>query len=263
MTGSRGKVIPSTLPHANIRDALAPLTGGTEKGTFIPVTFAVVPEARDAMDVRYKQLVANFLLDGETVTPFGGGWDAGVCMVETMFKEIANRSLGAKHALWKGDLWLADDLMNDNYFTALDARAELEANRFAVNTGSYAYWDKRWSASVNTSSVIADLTYTNAKQKKARSDLYSKSGHERRIKLELVEPGVRPVLFSGPVLTHQRPTQPAHLLGNGRRDELGSADFWRRSGLQEAQTTQEDREHRRAQPSDRPGRAQSDCRSRR
>jgi hypothetical protein len=51
VTGSRGKVIPSTLPHADIRDALAPLIGGAEKGTFIPVTFAMVPEARDAMDV--------------------------------------------------------------------------------------------------------------------------------------------------------------------------------------------------------------------
>jgi hypothetical protein len=54
VTGSRGKVIPSTLPHTDIRDALAPLIGGAEKGMFIPVKFAMVPEARDAMDVRYK-----------------------------------------------------------------------------------------------------------------------------------------------------------------------------------------------------------------
>jgi hypothetical protein len=138
LTGSRGKVIPSALPQADIRDALAPLIGGTEKGTFIPVTFAMVPEALDAIDVRYKQLVADFPFDRDTITPFGGDWDAGVCRVETLFKEIANRSLATKHALWKGDLWLADDLLNDNYFTALDARAEREANRYADHTGSYA-----------------------------------------------------------------------------------------------------------------------------
>jgi hypothetical protein len=34
---------------------------------------------------------------------------------------------------------LADDLINDNYSTALDARAEIEANRFAIHTGSNAY----------------------------------------------------------------------------------------------------------------------------
>jgi hypothetical protein len=154
---------------------LAPLIGGTEKGTIIPVTFAMVPEARDAIDVRYKQLVADFPFDRDTITPFGGKWDEGVCRVETLFKEIANRSLAAKQAFWKGDLWLADDLLNDNYFTALNERAEFEASRFAVRTGSYAYWDKRQSASVNASSVIADLTYTTAKQTKARSEFFSKA----------------------------------------------------------------------------------------
>jgi hypothetical protein len=136
----------------------------------------MVPEARDAIDVRYKQLVADFPFDRFTITPFGGEWDEGVCRVETLFKEIANRSLAAKHALWKGDLWLADDLLNDNYFTALNERAELEASRYAVRTGSYASCDKRRSASVNASSVIADLTYTTAKQTKARSDFFSKAG---------------------------------------------------------------------------------------
>jgi hypothetical protein len=135
----------------------------------------MVPEARDAIDVRYKQLVADFPFDKDTITPFGGEWDEGLCRVKTLFKEIANRSLAAKHALWKGDLWLADDLLNDNHFTALDARAELEANPFADNTGSYAYWDKRRSASVNASSVIADLTYAAAKQTKARNDFFSRS----------------------------------------------------------------------------------------
>jgi hypothetical protein len=42
-----------------------------------------------------------------------------MCGIETLFKEISNRSLAAKHALWKGDLWLADDLIN-NYLAALD-----------------------------------------------------------------------------------------------------------------------------------------------
>jgi hypothetical protein len=51
---------------------LTPLIGGTDKGSFIPVTFAMVPEARDAIDVRYKQLVADFPLDKSTITPFGG-----------------------------------------------------------------------------------------------------------------------------------------------------------------------------------------------
>jgi hypothetical protein len=101
VTGSRGKVIPSTFPHADIRDALAPLIGGTERGTFIPFTFAMVPEARDAMDVRYKQLVANFPFHREVITPFGGEWDAVMCRTENLFKEISNRSLAAKHALWK------------------------------------------------------------------------------------------------------------------------------------------------------------------
>jgi hypothetical protein len=135
----------------------------------------MVPEARDAMDVRYKQLVADFPFDRETITLFGRDWDATMCRVETLFKEISNRSLAAKHALWKEDLWLTDDLINDNYFTALDARAEIEANRFAIRTGSNAYWDKHQNASVNASSVIADLTYTTAKQTKARSDVYSRS----------------------------------------------------------------------------------------
>jgi hypothetical protein len=96
LTGSRGKVIPSTLPHADIRDALAPLIGGAKKGTFIPVTFAMMPEARDAMDVRYKQLVANFPFDREATTPFGGNWDTTMCRVETLFKEISNWSLATK-----------------------------------------------------------------------------------------------------------------------------------------------------------------------
>jgi hypothetical protein len=91
LTGSRGKVIYSTLPQADIRDAFAPLIGGTEKGTFIPVTIAMVPEARDAIDVRYKQLVVDFPFDRETITHFGGDWDATMCRTETLFKDISNR----------------------------------------------------------------------------------------------------------------------------------------------------------------------------
>jgi hypothetical protein len=143
LTGSRGTVIPSALPQAEIRDALAPLIDGTDKGTFIPVTFAMVPEARDAMDVRYTQLVAKFPFHKDPITPFGGDWDPTKCRIETLFKDISYRSLPAKHALWKGDLWLADDLINDNYFAAFDARAEVEASRCASHTGTNAYRDKR------------------------------------------------------------------------------------------------------------------------
>jgi hypothetical protein len=127
------------------------------------------------MDARYKQFVADFPFDRETITPFGGDCIATMCRVEIVFKEISNRSLATKHALWKGDLWLADDLINDNCFTAIDAIAEIWANRFAICTGSNAYWDKHQNVSVNASSVIADLTYTTAKQTKARNDFYSKS----------------------------------------------------------------------------------------
>jgi hypothetical protein len=163
LTRSRGTVMTPALSQAEIRDALAPLIGGTDKGTFIPVTFAMVPEAREAMDVRYKQLVAKCLFDKDPITPFGGDWDPTKCRIETLFKEISNRSLTAKHALWKGDLWLADDLINDNYFAALDTRAEIEARRYASHTGTNAYRDKRQSNSNNASSVIADLAYTTAK----------------------------------------------------------------------------------------------------
>jgi hypothetical protein len=184
------------------------------------------------MEVRYKQLLANFPLDREFITPFGGKWDVIMCRVENLFKKISNRSLAAKHALWKGDLWLSDDLINDNYFTALDTRAEIEADRFAVHSVSntYAYRDKRQSASSNASSVIADPTYTTAKQTKARNDFYVKSNdwdHRvwRRIKLELVELGVRPVFFLEFVPTYQWPTQPAHFHENGRGSGIGSADY--------------------------------------
>jgi hypothetical protein len=81
-----------------------------------------------------------------------------------------------KHALWKGDLWLADDLINDNYFSALSARADLEAERYAMYTKCTAYKDKRQNASSNGSSVIADLTFSAAKQEKTRSDFYSRAG---------------------------------------------------------------------------------------
>jgi hypothetical protein len=142
LTGSRGITIPSALPQAEIRDALAPLIGGTDKGTFIPVTFAMVPEARNAMDVRYKQLVANFFFDKDPITSFGGDWDSTMCRIETLFKEISSRNLATKHPLWMGDLWLADDLITDNYFAALDERAGIEANRYASHTGTNVCRDK-------------------------------------------------------------------------------------------------------------------------
>jgi hypothetical protein len=59
----------------------------------------MMPEGRDAMDMRYKQLVANFPFDREPITPFKEDWDLAVYKIETLFKEISNRSLAAKHAL--------------------------------------------------------------------------------------------------------------------------------------------------------------------
>jgi hypothetical protein len=56
----------------------------------------MVPEARDTMDVRFKQLVANFPFDKDRVTPFGGDWDPTMCRIETLFKEIWNKSLAPK-----------------------------------------------------------------------------------------------------------------------------------------------------------------------
>ena len=104
---------------------MAPTIGGADKGSFIPVTFALVPEAREAMKTRYSQLVADFPFDKDVIIPFGGEWDALMYKFENLFQEISNQNLTLKHALWKGDLWLADDLVNDNYLIALDARADL------------------------------------------------------------------------------------------------------------------------------------------
>jgi hypothetical protein len=99
-----------------------------------------------------------------------------MCKFDNLFKEISNRSLALKHALWKGDLWLADNLTNDNYFSALDVRADLEAERYAMHPKCTAYKDKRRNATSNDSLTIADLTYSAPKHEKTRSDFYSKSG---------------------------------------------------------------------------------------
>jgi hypothetical protein len=136
------------------------MIGGADKGSFIP---------------RHAQLVADFTFDKDVITPFGGEWDMLMCKFEEMFKEISNRSLGLRHALRKGDLWLADDLANDNYLSALDARADLEAERYARHTKCSAYKDKRQKASSNRSSVIAGLTLSAARHEKTWSDFYSKS----------------------------------------------------------------------------------------
>jgi hypothetical protein len=93
LTTSGIPIIPSKLPQAEIRESLAPMIGGTDKGSFIPVTFALVPEAREAMKTRYSQLVADFPFDKDVITPFGGEWDALLCKFEEMFKESANRNL--------------------------------------------------------------------------------------------------------------------------------------------------------------------------
>jgi hypothetical protein len=72
LTRGRGTIISSSLLQAEIQDALAPLIGGTDKDTFIPVTVAMASEARDAIDMRYKQIVANFPFNKDPITPFGG-----------------------------------------------------------------------------------------------------------------------------------------------------------------------------------------------
>jgi hypothetical protein len=72
LTTSRMPVIPSKLPQAEIRNSLVPMISGDDKGSFIPVTFALVPEAREAMKMRYSQLVADFPFDKDVITPFGG-----------------------------------------------------------------------------------------------------------------------------------------------------------------------------------------------
>jgi hypothetical protein len=104
LTTNRMPIIPSKLPQAEIRESLAPMIGGTDKGSFIPVTFALVPEAREAMKTRYSQPVAYFPFDKDVITPFGSEWDALMCKFEEMFKESSNRNLALKHAQWKGDL---------------------------------------------------------------------------------------------------------------------------------------------------------------
>jgi hypothetical protein len=70
LTTSRMSVIPSKLPQAEIRDTLVPMIGGADKGSFIPVSFALVPKAREAMRTRYAQLVADFPFDKDVITPF-------------------------------------------------------------------------------------------------------------------------------------------------------------------------------------------------
>jgi hypothetical protein len=152
------------------------MIAGVDKGSFIPVNFALVPEAQEAMKTRYTQLETVFLFDKDVITPFGEEWDTLMCKFEDMFKEIANRSLALKHALWKGDLWLVDDLANDNYFSAPDARADLEGERYTRHIKCTAYKNKRRNASNNGSSVIADLTFSAARREKTRSDFYSRSG---------------------------------------------------------------------------------------
>jgi hypothetical protein len=75
------------------------MIGDADKGSLIPVIFALVPEAHEAMNTRYPQLVADFLFDKDVITPFGGEWDAPMCKIENLFQETSNRSLALKHAL--------------------------------------------------------------------------------------------------------------------------------------------------------------------
>jgi hypothetical protein len=78
--------------------------GASASLSFIPVTFALVPEAREAIGKRYSQLVADFPFDKDAIVPFGGERDALLCRFETLIKENANWCLAAKNALWKGNL---------------------------------------------------------------------------------------------------------------------------------------------------------------
>jgi hypothetical protein len=87
LTTSRMAVIPSKLLHAETRESLAPMIGGADKGSFIPVTFALLPEAREAMKMRYSKLVADFPFDKDVITPFEGEWVALMCKFENLFKE--------------------------------------------------------------------------------------------------------------------------------------------------------------------------------
>jgi hypothetical protein len=52
-------VILSKPPQTEIQDSLKPVIGGADKGSFIPVTLALVPKAREAMKSRYSKLVAD------------------------------------------------------------------------------------------------------------------------------------------------------------------------------------------------------------
>jgi hypothetical protein len=72
---------------------------GTDKGTFIPIACATVPKGRQAVDKRYARMSANFLFNKEPVIPFGGEWEAPLCRMENLFKEISNRGLAVKHAM--------------------------------------------------------------------------------------------------------------------------------------------------------------------
>jgi hypothetical protein len=248
------------------------MIGGADKGSFIPVTFALVPEAPEAMKTRYSQPVVDFPFDKDVFTPFGGEWDSLVCKFENMFKEISNRSLALKHALWKEDLWLADDLTNDNYFSALDARADLETERYAMHTKCAVYKDKRRNASSNGSSVIADLTFFAAKYEKTRSDFYSKSGAGASFSASSsgstsgsgswAGSGWSHPTVTGPSAStysqllfppHERPAEPIELHRDRRKDWSASADYWRRSEHHIEQTKAKGPDRLRHSPSEQHG----------
>jgi hypothetical protein len=65
-------VIPSKLLQAEIRESLAPMIGGADKDSFIPVTFALVPEAHDTINTKYSQLFADFPFNKDIIAQFGG-----------------------------------------------------------------------------------------------------------------------------------------------------------------------------------------------
>jgi hypothetical protein len=94
--------------------------------------------------------------------------------MENLFKEISNRSLAVKHAMWSDDLWTADDLNTGNYFVSMDATVAIETERHAMRTRSTAFKEKRDRAAGNGSSAIAELTFSAAKTRKTQDDFYAK-----------------------------------------------------------------------------------------
>jgi hypothetical protein len=92
-------VIPLRLAQAETCDYPVPAIRGSEKGLFLPATFAMTSEAREAIGTKYLRIVANFPFDRAVIMRFGWSWHALTCRFETLFKKIANGSLVLTYAL--------------------------------------------------------------------------------------------------------------------------------------------------------------------